>query len=92
MEYNILLNLGSLTKIANSYNFPWSVYVGVAGLPGEAATFTGVSAYLTVMQGRTAFSGWREHSRAQKVRFTFASLDAANRMPGRNGLCDIGSQ
>lgn len=43
-------------------------------MPGEAVMFTGVSAYFMTVLGRTAFAGWREYSRAQKVRFIFASL------------------
>lgn len=39
-EYSVLPNLTGLTKIVNSHNLPWSVYIGVAGLPGETATFT----------------------------------------------------
>ena len=38
-EYSILPNADGLSKIEKSYNLPWSVYVGVAGMPGKSSTY-----------------------------------------------------
>jgi hypothetical protein len=58
-EYSLLRNTESLIKVHNEYNLPWSVFLGIAGLPGK-----------------TAYFGWKEHSRAKKGEVAFVSSGA----------------
>ena len=39
-EYSIRHDVESLTKIENTHNFPWSVFLGAAGLPGTHIPLT----------------------------------------------------
>ncbi|KAK2459380.1 hypothetical protein APHAL10511_008599 [Amanita phalloides] len=60
-EYSLHLNLNGIEKITNTYNLPWSVFIGMGGMPG-----------------RTAFSGWREHSHAKQGQIVFVSGGAGS--------------
>ncbi|KAG8213601.1 alcohol dehydrogenase [Butyriboletus roseoflavus] len=53
-EYAFLHETGSLTKIHNEFNLPWSVFVGIAGLPGQTAYF-GWKEYSRAKKGEVAF-------------------------------------
>lgn len=63
----MLRNTGSLIKVHNEYNLPWSVFLGIAGLPGRLFIFS-LEVYASrCSTGKTAYFGWKEHSRAKKV-------------------------
>jgi len=53
-EYNILKNLEGALKIQNKENIPWSLYIGVAGMPGKTAYY-GWKAYAKPKKGETLF-------------------------------------
>jgi len=53
-EYSVLRETESFTKIHNEYNLPWSVFVGIAGLPGHTAYF-GWKEYSRAKKGEVAF-------------------------------------
>jgi NADPH-dependent curcumin reductase CurA len=57
-EYSIIPDApfpgSQLIALENKEGLPWSVFVGVAGMPGK-----------------TAYYGWKEHTEAKKVGWTF---------------------
>jgi len=53
-EYSVLHETKDFTKIHNEYNLPWSVFLGIAGLPGQTAYF-GWKEYSRVKKGEVAF-------------------------------------
>ncbi|KAJ7081272.1 hypothetical protein C8R44DRAFT_895143 [Mycena epipterygia] len=55
-EYSILLNATGLTFLEKDHKLPWTVYVGVAGMPG-----------MVRYPGQTAYMGWKEYSHAKKI-------------------------
>ncbi|KAF8349606.1 hypothetical protein F5887DRAFT_1235611 [Amanita rubescens] len=53
-EYSIIPNIDGLSKIENLHNLPWSVYIGVAGMPGLTA-FAGWREHSRAKKGETVF-------------------------------------
>ncbi|KAI9572277.1 alcohol dehydrogenase [Boletus coccyginus] len=53
-EYSVLHDFKAFTKIHNEYNLPWSVFVGIAGLPGQTAYF-GWKEHSRAKKGEVAF-------------------------------------
>jgi hypothetical protein len=47
---------------------PWTVFVGAAGMPGKRITLAVALIFTSGYLGKTAFMGWKEFSRAKKVR------------------------
>lgn len=58
--------LDGLRILENKEGLPWSVYVGVAGMPGTYTPDFGVERPLTACAGQTAYAGWKEYAKAKK--------------------------
>ncbi|EGO23779.1 hypothetical protein SERLADRAFT_349468 [Serpula lacrymans var. lacrymans S7.9] len=54
VEYSVKPNMQGLKVLKNEENLPWSVYVGVAGMPGQTA-YTAWKEYADAKKGETVF-------------------------------------
>ena len=67
-NYFIKKNLDGLKVLENPHKLPWSVFVGVLGMPGKrlekCQCYQIINKFLL---GKTAYMGWKEYSKAKKV-------------------------
>ena len=76
-EYSVLSTVECSRILKNEEKLPWSVYVGVAGMPGMYRVHDITRAiYLTRPSGQTAYSGWKEYASPQKGDIVFVSAGA----------------
>ena len=69
-EYSVLRDISKVRVIENKEKLPWSVYLGVCGMPGEIQpsqlVLIGCQCARLAL-GQTAHHGWEEVSHAKKV-------------------------
>ena len=75
-------SLERLKILDNSHKLPWSTFIGVLGMPGKGP----LSILLLLLDkhilhphlGQTAYMGWKEYSKAKKVRVFLTKLMSAD--------------
>jgi hypothetical protein len=53
--------------LENKERLPWSLYVGVLGMPGTFYALSGALAIHLFTLGKTAVFGWKEFAKPKKV-------------------------
>ena len=75
----MLPSLDQYRILENKEGLPWSVYIGVAGMPGTSFLLAnGWTVMLTrsARAGQTAYNGWKEYADAKKGETVFVTTGA----------------
>ena len=77
-QYFIAPSFDGFRKLDNKENLPWSVYLGVAGMPGMSTHTLAISEQLTEYRysGQTAYYAWKEYASPKKGETVFVSAGA----------------
>lgn len=62
-------DFSTIRLVENSEHLPWSLYVGVLGMPGERClmlSYAPKALFTKVPPGQTAYYGWSEFARPKK--------------------------
>lgn len=72
-----------LTVLDNKEGLPWSVYTGIAGMPGALCPPLRLPRPADAMRitGHTAYSGWKEFAKPQKGDVVFVSSGSGQSRP-----------
>lgn len=59
--------------LENKENLPWSVYLGVGGMPGKTIASYHPSSTSDSLEGATAYMAWKEYAHAKAGQTVFVT-------------------
>lgn len=75
-EYFVWAKDKQTKLLKNEENIPWSLYIGVAGMPGNLHRHLPLHRSLTKISGMTAYVGWKKYARFNKGDTVFVTTAA----------------